>query len=202
MIKLVDFRQGETSCQHCGTSIKNLYIIDNDGIQMTVGSECVKTLLGTDTLPQEFKNAEKECKNAKFNESIVEMFESVHHGFKNSNIGQSLINGKRKAIDKAVLSEILKRKTYAPILDDKFTTNVIYWVNKPSTSIQERSKTSEEYIKDLKDLELKHTVKYINDFATTKECQTFLNKLVEYAEENFKVWGWTVKYDIGGHDGN
>lgn len=192
MIKLIRFEQGEASCQHCGREIKNLFVIENDGIEMVVGSECVQKLLNTETLPKDFKQAEKEFKNAKFNESIIEMIITVNPRFIKNPLYTTLKNGTRKATDKEVLQKIISGQLYIPTFGtEKYLFNINHKADNNT-----RVKTETEYKQDIQEYKNNYETYFLSDYADSKECKKFISELIKYAEENNNIWGWTVKHEV------
>jgi hypothetical protein len=197
--QLIKFTQGETNCEHCGTSIKNIYtILDTEkGIELNVGSECVQKLLQVETLPKEYKQLEKEYKNRKFNESIVNMIVSVRPSFMNSNLYTSLVNGTVKATDKSVLISFVKNQWYTATQEKDNNRYVLmpnYELKLSERAGDFRQKTDEEYKLSVEEIKKSSTTYFYSDFATTKECKKFIDELIKYIESNFPIWGWIVKY--------
>jgi hypothetical protein len=188
LYQLIGFSQGESVCNNCGTGIKNIYKIRNAQTEMelSIGSECVQKLLMVEALPKEYKQVEKEYKNIKFNEPIIKMINEVHKEFINSSLCKSLIKGSAKATDKRFLQSFLLNQYW-------MVANIPYWINLSEKAGHERNKTNIEYQTDISNIV---NLKFLSDYAKSKECKKFIDELVKYAEENYNVWGWTVKYNI------
>lgn len=196
-MKLIRFELGETNCSHCGTAIKNIFVVDDNGIEKFIGSECIEKLLGVETLPKEFKQLQKEVKNAQFNKPILEAFVNVKgEKFRESNLYKSLEQGQRKATDKAVLMEIVRHQLYTASFEkegNRYFLHPSYILKLSHRAGDERRKTEEEYQAEVNEYKNNYKAYFLSD-TNTKEVNKFITELISYIEENYKIWGWTVKY--------
>jgi hypothetical protein len=182
-LKLIRFEIGEANCNICGTPIKNIYVVNDSGIEKTIGCECITKVLGN--LPKEYKNA----KSIVYNRQILEGIVKFKPTFEKTNLYTALILGERKITDKAVLLNILIQQWYKLRYEHD---NNIYTPNILEDRKKSRSEQIEDYKREIEKIKNKYKTYFMSDYVDEK----FLDKLIEYANERFPVWGWQVKYQI------